>query len=249
MKTLITASLILTTAMLLQTKNAAAQVGVGTTTPHSSAMMEINATGKGLLIPRMPLANRPASPATGLLIYQTDNTPGFYYYNGTAWTAVAGSSSSSTQDSVVIMSRIRSPYLLSNGPALGPYFFTPSVMAVQSTKPLEDFTPSFSANGTNPLVSYIVPEACTLYKLKVIARVAPSGNAVNGTQTTTFTLFKNGVSTGFSVQAVHSYAAGTTVVAETTGSVSVAAGDALSYQITQSSQNPDVAFTLILKGL
>ena len=26
-----------------------------------------------------------ATPAIGLLIYQTNSTPGFYYYDGTAW--------------------------------------------------------------------------------------------------------------------------------------------------------------------
>ena len=31
--------------------------------------------------------NAIAAPAAGLLIYQTNNTPGFYYYSGTAWTA------------------------------------------------------------------------------------------------------------------------------------------------------------------
>lgn len=42
----------------------------------------------GFLVPRMTLANRSniGSPATGLLIYQTDNTPGYYYYDGTTWT-------------------------------------------------------------------------------------------------------------------------------------------------------------------
>jgi trimeric autotransporter adhesin len=64
---------------------AQAQVGIGTPTPNSSAQLEISAANKGLLIPRMAMASRPASPATGLLIYQTDNTPGFYYYDGTAW--------------------------------------------------------------------------------------------------------------------------------------------------------------------
>ena len=29
-----------------------------------------------------------ATPATGLLIYQTNSTPGFYYYNSSAWVAV-----------------------------------------------------------------------------------------------------------------------------------------------------------------
>jgi hypothetical protein len=66
-----------------------AQVGIGTTTPDASAQLEIASTNKGLLIPRVSLAGRPASPATGLLIYQTDSTPGFYYYNGTAWVSIS----------------------------------------------------------------------------------------------------------------------------------------------------------------
>jgi hypothetical protein len=65
-------------------------VGIGTTTPNSSSLLEIKSTTKGILIPRMTLVQRNAiaTPATGLLIFQTNNTPGFYYYSGTAWTAV-----------------------------------------------------------------------------------------------------------------------------------------------------------------
>lgn len=64
------------------------QVGIGTTTPNSSAILEINSTNSGILIPRMTLAQRNAitTPANGLLIYQTDGTTGFWYYNGTIWT-------------------------------------------------------------------------------------------------------------------------------------------------------------------
>jgi hypothetical protein len=64
--------------------------GIGTTTPDSSSLLEIKSTAKGILIPRMTQAQRNAitRPATGLLIYQTNATPGFYYYNGSAWTAV-----------------------------------------------------------------------------------------------------------------------------------------------------------------
>ncbi len=66
---------------------ASGSVGIGTTTPNASALLEIKSTNKGLLIPRMSKAKRDAiaSPAKGLLIYQNDNTPGFYYYNGTKW--------------------------------------------------------------------------------------------------------------------------------------------------------------------
>lgn len=55
--------------------------------PDSTAMLDINSTTKGLLIPRMTAGQRSAinTPATGLLVYQTDGDPGFYYFNGTNW--------------------------------------------------------------------------------------------------------------------------------------------------------------------
>ena len=58
---------------------------------NASAILDIKSTAKGLLIPRMVMASRNliTSPATGLLIYQTDNTPGYYYYNGSGWIALA----------------------------------------------------------------------------------------------------------------------------------------------------------------
>lgn len=61
-------------------------------TPDGSAMLDVKSTTSGVLIPRMSQNDRDliSSPATGLLIYQTDNTPGFYYYDGTSWTAIGG---------------------------------------------------------------------------------------------------------------------------------------------------------------
>jgi hypothetical protein len=60
-----------------------------------SAILDVTSTSQGVLIPRMTTAQRNAisSPATGLMIFQTDSTAGFYYYNGTAWSAVGGGSS------------------------------------------------------------------------------------------------------------------------------------------------------------
>jgi trimeric autotransporter adhesin len=66
--------------------------------PDNSAMLDVKSTDKGILIPRMTMAQRNAiaSPATGLMIYQTDNSPGFYYNSGTsgspAW-LIAGTGS------------------------------------------------------------------------------------------------------------------------------------------------------------
>ncbi len=54
---------------------------------NSSAMLDIKSTDRGMLIPRMTQAERNgiSSPASSLLIYQTDNTPGFYYWDGGSW--------------------------------------------------------------------------------------------------------------------------------------------------------------------
>jgi hypothetical protein len=72
--------------------NNGTSVGIGTVSPNASAALEVNSTTKGFLLPTMTQTQRNAIsiPATGLLIYQSDNTPGFYYYNGSAWTAIAG---------------------------------------------------------------------------------------------------------------------------------------------------------------
>jgi len=80
------------TCFLVQ--NNYAQVGIGTTTPNVSAMLDIESTNSGILIPRMNQTQRDAitvnASTTGLLIYQTNNTPGFYYYNGTSWITFGG---------------------------------------------------------------------------------------------------------------------------------------------------------------
>ncbi len=57
--------------------------------PDSSAALEIADTTRGLLIPRLTNSqmNSVSSPASGLMIYNTDSA-GFYYYNGSLWTTV-----------------------------------------------------------------------------------------------------------------------------------------------------------------
>jgi hypothetical protein len=69
----------------------AGALGIGTTSPAATSILDITSTTKGILIPRMTLAQRDAitSPATGLQIYNTDSNV-FQYYNGTSWTNVGG---------------------------------------------------------------------------------------------------------------------------------------------------------------
>ncbi len=68
----------------------AQNVGINETgaLPHASAMLDVQSTTKGLLVPRMTGVQKSAivSPATGLMIFQTDGVAGYYYFNGAAWT-------------------------------------------------------------------------------------------------------------------------------------------------------------------
>lgn len=74
------------------------QVGIGTNTPAPSAQLDVTSTNKGALLPRMTMAQRNsiATPALGLLIYQIDNTPGFYYFDGVIWIGFCNTSSVSS---------------------------------------------------------------------------------------------------------------------------------------------------------
>lgn len=64
-----------------------AQVGINTTTPHQSSMLDITSTNKGFLMPRMTTTEKNAivAPADGLTVYDT-TTKSFWYWNGTIWT-------------------------------------------------------------------------------------------------------------------------------------------------------------------
>ncbi len=99
--------LMLLNPILSQTGN----VGIGTATPDGTSKLDISATDKGMLIPRVALtAANAATPitkadgsaastgdlATPLLVYNTATagsgvnkvTPGFYYWNGSKWVRI-----------------------------------------------------------------------------------------------------------------------------------------------------------------
>ena len=82
---LYTISIILTTALTLQAQS----VGIGTDTPDSSSQLDITSDNSGILIPRMTDVQRDAiaDPATGLLVFVTQDSA-FYYYDGSAWTTL-----------------------------------------------------------------------------------------------------------------------------------------------------------------
>jgi hypothetical protein len=89
-----------------------AQTGIGTTTPNASAKLDVSSSTQGFLPPRVALtATNAFSPvvgtaanATGLVVYNTNTSgtaptnviPGYYFWNGTAWINLIGSSTSNT---------------------------------------------------------------------------------------------------------------------------------------------------------
>ena len=90
---------------LLITFYTQAQTGIGTTTPNASAKLDVTATDRGFLPPRVALTasnvfapiTGTSSAAAGLLIYNTATAgtvpnnvvPGYYFWNGTAWIQIS----------------------------------------------------------------------------------------------------------------------------------------------------------------
>jgi hypothetical protein len=80
------------------------QVGIGTSTPHTSAQLDVSSTTKGFLPPRMNSAERSAisasGAAAGLVIYNTTLNQ-LEYYNGTSWKALALENASAKEPVIV----------------------------------------------------------------------------------------------------------------------------------------------------
>lgn len=86
----------------------AQSVGIGTATPHPSAKLEIAASDKGILIPRVKLRNSTdlltiPGPAKSLLVFNlkdsADVKPGYYYWNDSVWTGFVSESNVSNVES------------------------------------------------------------------------------------------------------------------------------------------------------
>ncbi|MBC7937718.1 MAG: tail fiber domain-containing protein [Rhizobacter sp.] len=62
----------------------AQSVGIGTSSPNASAMLEINSANKGLLLPRVTDTSAVSTPAKGLVVYSINNNK-LWYYDGLRW--------------------------------------------------------------------------------------------------------------------------------------------------------------------
>jgi hypothetical protein len=72
--------------LFLSSKIFSQNVGIGTTTPHASAALDVQSTSKGLLPPRMTTIQRDAisSPTPGLILFNTD-TQSLEVFTNTGW--------------------------------------------------------------------------------------------------------------------------------------------------------------------
>lgn len=81
MKTKVLMLLLLFSVQLLMAQNG---IGIGTTTPHSSAALDISSNGKGFLVPRLTQAARLAipNPTNGLLVYDSTSQQLYQFQKG-----------------------------------------------------------------------------------------------------------------------------------------------------------------------
>lgn len=123
-----------------------AQTGIGTTTPDASAKLEVNASNKGFLPPRVTLTSGTdnttiPSPATGLLVYNTGNNAslaaGYYYWNGGTWATIATAGGSGS-----VAAEFGSAFLSTN-------------VNVTSSTPVDVITFTLPSAGTWEVISFM----------------------------------------------------------------------------------------------
>lgn len=136
----------ITTICLIFTVNGKAQVGIGVASPDASSKLDITSTTGGLLVPRMTAAqkNAIASPATGLIIYQTDAPAGFYYNAGTPaaknWVILLNGSSS------LAAANITGTVAVANGGTGASSLTANNVLLGNGTSALQTVAPGTSGN-------------------------------------------------------------------------------------------------------
>lgn len=86
--------------------HANAQVGIGTSNPDPSSILDMNSTSAGMLAPRMTTTQRNAisSPATGLLVY--DLTESAFYFYDAGWQPIGSVQAAETRDNYKLVKNI-----------------------------------------------------------------------------------------------------------------------------------------------
>jgi hypothetical protein len=144
--------------------------------PDPSAQLHISSTSKGLLIPRMTIAERDgiSNPANGLLVFQTNGSTGFYYNTGTPLSPSWKKMDNELPSSAIVLSESN------NNPAFGTDYTNTGggVMLTLKNGSAQANTWSSAYEGGAP-----VQVSSGYYNLYVNGKVYMATNDVTGTLT------------------------------------------------------------------
>lgn len=198
-------------------------VGINGTaaSPDASAMLDVAATNKGMLIPRVSLSSTSdvstiATPLTSLMVYNTNASMtgggvGYYYYDGSAWIPLGGGKElvwTTTYNNTVASSNLLSAQTV--------YFHNPTGALAAANEALTQI--KMTKSLFTRLRVYVIP------------------NTLNGT--CVITVRKNGVNTALTLTVT----AATTGYFEITGAVPFNDGDLLSVQGVLAGSSGNIGF-------
>ena len=156
-------TIVLIALVIGSTKTIAQNAAINSTgsAPDASSMLDVSSTSKGMLMPRMTLAQKTAiaSPATGLTVYQTDGTTGYYYYDGASWTKLATASTptfltKSTNYTITPSNASNDVYLFASGVTTGTCGHTlPAANSVSAGRIIKIFSGWSGSNTLNVLTN------------------------------------------------------------------------------------------------
>lgn len=140
------------------------QVGIGTSSPNSSAILDLTSTSKGLLIPRVQLTGRDdtgtiPTPATGLMVYNLSAAnggtnavfSGFYFFDGTKWQRIISQQPDAAVEFNTADPNSGSPTFTPNVPSSSDYVYVSKADGKQ-----------WAWNGTS-YVTYVAPSSTPWY--------------------------------------------------------------------------------------
>ena len=160
--------LLLTYLFLLFSSFIYSQVGINTNSPDPSSALDIQSTNGGILIPRLTQDQRDAIayPATGLLIFQTNESAGFYFYNGEQWTRIEGAGFEQNSEAAAEgITEVVAGYGLSGGGNTGQVTLDIDFTTFSTVMPgLTDYVVGFDQTGES------------LIRISDILALAPEGN-------------------------------------------------------------------------
>lgn len=197
--------------------NPAGNMGVGTSTPESSAILELKAADKGFLPPRVALTSSTdvttiTSPATGLLIYNTGagslSAAGYYYWNGEAWARLEAGGGVVRNITIVTGSRTSSnPYIVQ---VIDYYIFIRLTGTISGNISLGSTAPFLNTNFNIQLPDPVLNPGRELYLIN-------DSYGVTGTSSTTRNAYTNYPIFGKALNTTGNYSAPGTL-ADYTGS-------------------------------